>query len=254
MNTLKINLVDQIAQVELNRPKANAINLEMATDLLEAFKSFKLDEEVKAVWLHGSSPFFSAGLDVPELYGYDKDEIRNFWRKFHELLLSLNSFSKPLLASITGHSPAGGCVLALCADYRIMESGSFKIGLNEVPVGIVVPEPIFHLYAWTLGKRLAYASLMTGKLYNPKEALEAGLVDQVVEGKEMKEASQEVLKSMMALPPSTFSKTKSNLKNDLLRKLDQDFEEAYSSSMEAWWSEESQEILKNLIKSLGKKQ
>ena len=68
------------------------------------------------------------------------------------------------------------CVLAICCDYRIMAEGNFMIGLNEIPVGLIVPESIFHLYSFWIGKANAYRLLLEGRLLSPQEALKVGLV------------------------------------------------------------------------------
>src|SRR5690606_4415621 len=115
-----------------------------------------------------------------ELYNYSEDEVRQFWLDFIGLVKCFVSFSKPAVAAITGHSPAGGCVLAICCDYRVMAKGDFVIGLNELPVGIIVPQPIFELYSFWIGQGMAYRNLMEGKLMTPEEALSCGLVDEVV--------------------------------------------------------------------------
>src|SRR5690606_3428918 len=128
----------------------------------------------------GKENFFSAGLDLITLFDYNVDQIREFWNLFLEATSLLASFPKPIAAAISGHSPAGGCVFALCCDYRIMAEGNFVIGLNEIPVGLIVPESIFQLYAFWIGRRNAYQNLLEGKLLTPNEAKAQGLVDDVV--------------------------------------------------------------------------
>ncbi|MBK7640026.1 MAG: enoyl-CoA hydratase/isomerase family protein [Bacteroidetes bacterium] len=74
-----------------------------------------------------------------------------FGRDFSKFLITISKFPKPLVAAITGHSPAGGCIIGICCDYRVMAKGNYKIGLNEIPVGIIVPKGIMALYSRCIG-------------------------------------------------------------------------------------------------------
>src|SRR6476661_6002589 len=166
MNTLEITIRDKVAIIALNRGRSNAINAEMVSDLKKIINSIEDDVAIGGVILTGKEGFFTAGLDLIELYDYDQEQIKNFWINFLDLVAVLTKFKKPMIAAISGHSPAGGCVMSLCCDYRIMAEGKYIIGLNEVPVGIIVPDSIFELYAFWIGKARAYQNLMEGKLMN----------------------------------------------------------------------------------------
>ena len=134
MDTIKVNIKDKIAVLSMNRGRSNAINAEMVAELHQMVRNIENDDSIAGLILTGKDGFFSAGLDLIELYNYDEEAIKNFWINFLDLVTTLVSFKKPMIAAISGHSPAGGCVLALCCDYRIMAEGKFIIGLNEVPV------------------------------------------------------------------------------------------------------------------------
>lgn len=180
MKYLTLSVQNRMALIGLNRGRSNAINGELLDELKIILKSIESDDAISGIILHGNEGFFSAGLDLIELYDYSEVEIRVFWESFLSFVQAFVGFKKPSIAAIGGHSPAGGCVLALCCDYRIMAEGEFIIGLNEVPVGIIVPDAIFHLYGFWLGQAKAYQYLLEGKLLNPTEALAAGLIDELV--------------------------------------------------------------------------
>ena len=127
MTVLK-QIDDSIAILQLNRPKANAINEAMVDELLHHLMEIKDDSSINGIILTGNAGFFSAGLDVLELYPLSKDEIEKFWVNFNRLLIEIFSFPKLIFSAITGHSPAGGTVLAIMTDYRIMAEGNYKIG------------------------------------------------------------------------------------------------------------------------------
>ena len=87
MNTLSIEKAGQLKLIRLNRGKANAINQEMVHELHESFWQLQNDQTCKGVLLTGRENFFSAGLDVVELYRYSEDELLNFWRSFLQKIL-----------------------------------------------------------------------------------------------------------------------------------------------------------------------
>ncbi len=145
MNTFKLSVRDKIAYLTLDRGSSNAINAEMVHELTDMLQNLEKDDQVGGLILTGKEGFFSAGLDLIELYNYNEAEIKQFWNDFLAMVSVFVGFKKPMISAISGHSPAGGCVMAICSDYRIMAEGKYIIGLNEVPVGIIVPDSIFHI-------------------------------------------------------------------------------------------------------------
>jgi len=89
---------------------------------------------------------FSAGLDVPFLLTLDRPAIAALWRTFYALLRALAGSPLPIAAAVTGHAPAGGAVLMLFCDWRVMADGAWKVGLNEVQVGLTLPPVIFQAF------------------------------------------------------------------------------------------------------------
>ena len=108
MNTLNIQTKDNYTIVQLDRGKANALNQEMINELRQLIQESEQDDNINGIILTGKPHFFSGGVDLLEVYYYDSEGIRNFWGSFLQLATEMLAFSKPLIASITGHSPAGG--------------------------------------------------------------------------------------------------------------------------------------------------
>ena len=130
-----------IRELQLARPPVNALNLELLQALRKAVDD-SVRDDVRGIVLSGAPGLFSAGIDVPALLQRDRAGVREYWREFFALCGVLARAPIPLVAAITGHSPAGGAVLALFCDYRVMADGPYRIGLNEVQVGLIVPEAI----------------------------------------------------------------------------------------------------------------
>lgn len=253
MNTIKVNIKGKIAVLSLDRGRSNAINSEMVSELYQIIRNIENDDTIAGLILTGKDGFFSAGLDLIELYDYDEEKIREFWIDFLNLVTALVSFKKPMVAAISGHSPAGGCVLALCCDYRVMAEGKFIIGLNELPVGIIVPESIFHLYSFWLGSASAYRYLLEGKLLNTQEALSAGLVDEVVDPESILHAAERKMLMYIQMERTTWQQSKMNMREELLRKVSADPTVMLGHMLEQWWSPSTRSILNTIIQNLQKK-
>lgn len=253
MNTIKVSVTDRIATITLNRGKSNALNRALITELDEMLHNISNDEQIGGVILTGAAPFFSAGLDLVELYEYNEDETKSFWILFLNFVANMVAFKKPLITAISGHSPAGGCVMALASDYRIMAEGPYIIGLNEVPVGIIVPNSIFQLYSFWIGKAEASRSLLSGKLYNPDEALKVGLVDELVKAESLLTAAERKIKTYLALERNTWSESKLNIRQELIQAATANQTATLDKMLAQWWAPSTRSILKTILANLQKK-
>jgi Delta3-Delta2-enoyl-CoA isomerase len=253
MKHIKTTIDDHILSIFLDRGKSNAIDSLLLHELIGILESAQSNESVHGAILIGKENFFSAGLDLISLYNYDGEQIREFWNLFMEATSLLASFPKPIVAAISGHSPAGGCVLALCCDYRVMAEGNFVIGLNEIPVGLIVPESIFQLYAFWIGKRNAYHNLLEGKLLSPMEAKSQGLVDTVVPANTVFNTASQKVKKIAQFNQKTWQASKLNFRKEIILKLRENREETIQAILEQWWLPSTRAILKSVIENLTSK-
>jgi len=168
MPLIETTIHGDIHELRLARPPVNALNPELCALVTQA-----LDDAVAAgaqgIVLAGGPKVFSAGLDVPYLLslGADQEALLRSWTAFFGAARALAACPVPVVAALAGHSPAGGCVLALCCDYRIMAEGPYRIGLNETQVGLVAPEGIQSLLARMVGPHRAERLLVAGCLPAP---------------------------------------------------------------------------------------
>ena len=241
-----------IATLQLNRPKVNAINEKMVEDLLQNLSEIKKDEKIQGIILTGNSGFFSAGLDVLELFPQSKEELTQFWVKFNQLLLELFSYPKLIFSAITGHSPAGGTVLSIMTDYRIMAEGNYKIGLNEVAVGLILPGAIGAVYQYILGTRNAEIFGLTGKLVNPEEALKVGLIDEIQPMEFVLESTKSIMLQWLKLPSYQQGLTKLKLRESYIQKIKNNQDNYTQEIVDIWFSEPGQKILGGLVNRLKK--
>ena len=253
MNTIKVTIKDHLALITLDRGRSNALNREMITELNDMLNSISSDPNIAGVIITGKENFFSAGLDLIELYSYSEEEAESFWHLFLDFTANITAFRKPLVAAINGHSPAGGCVIALACDYRIMSEGKAIIGLNEVPVGIIVPGSIFSLYSFWIGTAHATRSLLEGKLFSPEEALKIGLIDELINPESILTAAERKIRKYMAMERNTWEQSKLNIRKDLIAATRANQTEALAIMLKQWWAPTTRNILKTIIDNLQKK-
>ena len=253
MTTIEVLKEGNLAVVQLSRGKSNPINTTMLKELIVCFEELKQDEQITGAILTGKHPFFSAGLDVIELYNYDNKQVVELFESLFLAIRTMLAFPKPLIAAISGHSPAGGCVLALCCDYRIMAEGKYRIGLNEVPVGIVMPTFIYHLYESVIGSKLAMQFILEGKLLSTHEGEACGLLDEVVHETQVLDKAKERFTFYTALNQRTWQFSKLNMRKSLLAHFSEFNDDLKEEILQHWWSDDTRRILGGLVAQLTKK-
>jgi len=252
MNTLSTLKKDNYEILQLKRGKSNPINHEMVKEIRAYLASTAKDSSVRGVILTGNTPgFFSVGLDLKELYYFNEEQISAFLIDWEAMVYELAKFPKPIIAAINGYSPAGGCVLAVTCDYRMMAKGEkFMIGLNEVAVGIVVPEYIFQLYAFWIGKRQAYHNLLRGRLLSVEQAKEQDLIDEVHELEDLLPAAEKEMKRLLRSPDNLLIQTKASMRAELWDRLDAIPSVDIAAKLKAWFDPGSRAVMKMLVDRL----
>lgn len=241
---------DGIAEIALDRPPANALNPELVKRLNRAHAD-ACSAGARAVILTGRPGMFSGGLDVPELLTLPRAVIEKFWRGLFDLTQALATSPVPVIAAISGHAPAGGAVVALHCDYRIAASGPFKIGFNEVAVGLPVPEAILLALQQVVGHAVAHRLAMTAALVSAEEALQLGLVDELVEPEKLAERARAFARQLAALPPIALNRTRLLCRARLAEVLNPARDAKLAT--EFWFSPETQAGMRALVERLKKK-
>ncbi len=246
-----------IIELRLARAPVNALDPELCDALQQALAD-AIAGGAKAVVLSGNQKVFSAGLDVPYLLslGSDRAALLAGWGAFFDAIRALAASPVPVVAAITGHSPAGGCVLALCCDYRVMARAEdparpYRIGLNETQVGLVAPVGIQRLMERTVGKHRAGVLLATGELVDAERALAIGLVDELAPGDQVVARAVAWLQSLLALPRQPVLTTRAISRADLIAALEPENIQL-ERFIDAWTEPDTQAGLKALVARLGK--
>jgi enoyl-CoA hydratase len=171
-------LEDDVALLTMDFGRGNAIN----HPFIEAFNA-GLDEVAKsgarAMVLTGSGRVFCGGLDLVSIYDYDRPTMWGFVDAFDDLFRRVFSLPIPVIAAINGHAVAGGCVLAMAADHRIVAPGAFQVGLNEVLLGIPFPAAAFEIAVYATPPGARTGVLLQGRRFAPEEAVRIGIVQKL---------------------------------------------------------------------------
>jgi len=243
---------DAIVELQLARPPVNALNLSLLQQLRAAVEEAPAAGACGIV-LSGAPGMFSAGVDVPALMGRERSEVRAFWREFFAVCAALARSPVPVVAAITGHSPAGGAVLSLFCDYRVMAEGPFKIGLNEVQVGLSVPDCIQLALRRVVGTYRAERLLVAGAMIESSRALAYGMVDELTGVEQVSTRALHWLRELLALPSHAMLATRALARADLT--------EAYAdvdalpldAFVDGFFHPQTQTVLQSLVDRLRKK-
>lgn len=236
-----------IAEVRMNRSPANALNAALVMDLTDGLRQ-AIEQGAGAIMISGQPGMFSGGLDVPELLPLPRSAIREFWELFFGLMRTVATSPVPMVAAITGHSPAGGAVIAVHCDYRVAAEGDFRIGFNEVQVGLPVPSTIIAALTDLVGARQARRLVTRGLLIGPAEAYEIGLVDELVPVADVVPRALDWCRELVALPPVAMNETRRQAKAGLLHNLSNSADAEVATDY--WFSEETQREMHKLVARL----
>ncbi len=240
---------DGVALLVMRAGKANALNLALLEAIQRAFDAI---EDAAAVVITGEGRAFSAGLALPELIELDRTHMTVVMDAFERAMRRVLAFPRPVVAAINGHAIAGGCVLALMCDARVMAGGDAKIGLNEIQLGIGLPAIVVE----PLRARVSPASLtaiaLEGRLFAPADALRFGLIDELVEPVVVVERAVALARSL-GTAQVAYAQIKRALLAPVLEACDGRRERTRDAWLDSWFSEHAQRSLRAAVARLAKR-
>lgn len=196
---------DNVATIRMDDGKVNTMSLQMLTELNAALDQAEADKAI--VVLTGRSGVFSAGFDLAVLKGGGEPAVAMLTSGFR-LAARLLSFPTPVIVASNGHALAMGVFLVLAADYRIGVDGAYKIGANEVAIGLTMPHTAVVICRQRLAPSHFNRAVITAEIYAPLDALTAGFLDQVVAEADLPAAVQTASARLARLNMPAFKATK----------------------------------------------
>jgi enoyl-CoA hydratase len=205
-------LDDAVAVLTLDDGRANAISRETIAALEAALD--RAEKEARAVLLLGRAGRFCAGFDLAVMRS-GTEPMRALVTAGADLLLRIALHPLPVVVGCTGHALAAGALLLLAADTRIGARGAYKIGLNEVAIGMRLPIFGYELARERLSKRHLIRATVQAEVYDPDGAVDAGFLDRSCEEAELVATALAEARRLAQLPQPAYSRTKAGLRGDL---------------------------------------
>ncbi|HEX7880762.1 MAG TPA: enoyl-CoA hydratase/isomerase family protein [Candidatus Eisenbacteria bacterium] len=247
MSPLQIDRRERHVWVRLDKGKTHSIDPDMVGRLRALFEELAHDDSVGAVLLSGlGDRFFCNGLDVDCLLALNRREMTRFVDDFLGLCRDLYLFPRPLVAAINGHAMAGGLILALAADYRIVCDENRSLGFTEIRLGLPVPREAVMILSELVGNRTAHRLVLSGEVLLPEAAYRAGLVHEVTSFRHLETVAETVAAERAALPHVAYARTKRYLRSATAELMAPLAASSRDEFLECWYLPETQAALKRL--------
>ena len=230
-----------IEVVTLQRPPVNAMDLALLEELKELFAALADDSSARAVVLTGQGPTFCAGLDMKVVPQYGKADQLRLLEVLNEAILAVYGCSLPVVGAINGHAIAGGLVLALCCDWRIVAPSLAdpQVSLAEVKVAIPYPVAAIEVVRSELPAHIARHLVLAGENLGLPEALAGGVFDESAPRGSLMETALAKAARYADLPRAAFASIKRQLKEPTLSAIVSALDEGREPLREHWISEET---------------
>jgi len=252
---IRIDKQGPLAVLRLDKPRGNAIDEALADELTLACIELDADAGVRGVLLASAHPkLFCPGLDLVGLLEYDRPSMKRFMGKFAGLVWQLYGLRKPVVAAVSGHAIAGGCILALTADHRVLRRGGVQIGLNEVRIGVPLPWSVAVMLRSAIAPGALARVALLGRNFADDEALAAGLADELADTAGFEDFCLRRLEEFAEKDLAALGTTKAWLRSDALRDMKSHEGRLSRDFLDAWFSEPTRARIQETVASLGKRE
>lgn len=242
-------LHDDIVELRLARAPVNALDPSLVSELRLAVERAPANG-ARGLILSGAEGIFSAGLDVPALVQLDRPAMAAFWADFLGTMRALACSPIPTAAAVTGHSPAGGAVLAIWCDYRVMASGEYRIGLNETQVGLAIPAVIVAGFQRLIGAHRGGLLVAEGSLIDPAQAMRFGVVDELTSPDTVVAQTLCWMREQLAKPAHAYAANRATARRDLHALFADPQITDVDGFLDGWFSAPTQASLQALVAQL----
>jgi enoyl-CoA hydratase/carnithine racemase len=251
--SLRIETSGALAVLRLDKGRGNAIDEPLAVELRDAARQLATDGAVRGVLLASANPkLFSPGLDLVTLAEYDRPSMERFMGLFAEAVWALYELPRPMVAAVNGHAVAGGCILALTADYRVLRRGGAQMGLNEVKIGVPLPWSVALLLRATVPSSALAEVALLGRNFADDEALKAGLADELADADGFEGHCLARLQEFAEKDPISVAITKIYLRAAVAQQMKSQERDRMGEWLDSWFSPGTRERIAGIVAGLGK--
>ena len=254
MNGIRREQQGGLTILRLDKARGNAIDEALVEALTRTCAELAKDDAVRGVLLASANPkLFCPGLDLVSLIEFDRPRLERFMAAFRRMVVALYGLPRPMVAALGGHAVAGGCILALTADWRVMRRGGATIGLNEVKLGVPLPWAISALLRATVPPNSLSRVALLARNLGDEEALAAGIVDELAAPEEFEAVALARLAEFAEKDGASLGATKSYLRAGPLREMQAESQQTMDEWLDGWFSPPTQERLRGIVGSLTRK-
>jgi len=242
-------LPNGIARLSLNSGSGNPMTPDFLDELNQRLQALSKTPPRALILDAGDSKIFSGGFALPVIAPWNRDQISSFFANFLDALHHLLLLPCPTFCALNGHAIAGGFILSLGCDFRVVRSGNLKLGLSEVDLGVAVPLGTQVLFAERTSNHAALKYSMTGHLFNSDTALETGYAVAIAEN--ACDKAVELATALAQKPGKGVADTKLLYATELSRRVREADEKGLGRFLDSWFSESGQKNIQALAKKLG---
>ena len=242
---IRSETVDGVRIVRMEFGAANALGPRVVETLVTELKR----EQIPTV-LTGDGSIFSAGLNLVETDALSREEMEEFVGRFSVLMTLTLTTRFPLVAAVNGHAVAGGCVLAMACDHRVGVDGPFKIGMNEMAIGLTLPGVVTEILRGKLSAEHARTVILGGALFSPAEAVKAGLLDELESDAEAAIQRAATVARNLGRSPGGFAAMKGSLVAPITERLQHTRTPLDVRFVESWFGEQTTALRRDMVAKL----
>ena len=247
--TVEVQVEGGLATVRMGRAHGNAVNPELSADLALAFREAGTDPEIRGVLFAAKGKIFSPGLDVLELLELDRGAMDRFMADFHRTLFTLFAFPKPMVAALHGHAVAGGCVLSLTADWRVLAENAL-IGLNEIKVGVPLPYGVTQILREVIAPQHLTEVALLGRNFRGEEALAPGLAHEIHPSEGFEAHCLKRLDEFVSRDLRSFAATKRYFRSVAMERVPGREDKLRGEFLDCWFAPETRERMRSIVDQL----
>jgi len=230
----------------------NALDAPLLGSLREALATLRREGAPALVLASAHPRVFCPGLDLKKLDGAPRETVRSMMESFCALLRELATYPGPTVAAVSGHAIAGGCLLAMACDRRVMARAGSRLGLSEVNLGIPVPAGAVAMLLALYPTRSVEQLVLEGDGYGGERALELGLVERLAEASEVVEEALRLAKHLASRPAKAFQVAKGYLRAPLAREMQARDEAELETFLDCWFLPETQDRIAALVAEMSR--
>lgn len=240
----------EVCVLRMEGGKANAINPAFLEELGAQLDAFDGDP-ARALVLIGYDRFFSAGLDLVTLADFDRAAMDAFMERFDRTMLRVFCATYPVVAAVNGHAVAGGCVLAMQADRRVLAEGGTRFGVNETALGVGLPATVIEAFRAQVPAPSMIRACVDGTLFEPDEALALGLVHDVVPAEQVEARAIDEAARLGAIGAASFAHVKEGLRAPHAVAMAASLaDDVRADWLDTWFSDDAQRLIGEAVAKL----